>query len=264
MQNGEVVVSMRRPRRGFGVGAAVALATTLGSAVWAYAEYVTRARTTWLALAVTATFFAVSATVLLAFRAAFPFASVQGPRPMPSLPASPLPLDPQPRRGFIALLAGAAASLVAVLLLPLRSLGTRPREVLRATAWRRGVRVLTPEGTALRANDLPFGSFALVVPESSPDDSNSAAVLVRLRGSGDVRAFSRVCTHSGCVVCVFRPEASLLVCPCHHSTFDAAAGGKVVSGPASQALPELPLAVDSEGCLVANGDFNRRVGPLAG
>jgi len=46
--------------------------------------------------------------------------------------------------------------------------------------------------------------------------------------------------------------------------FDAAAGGEILSGPASQPLPELPLTIDAEGFLAADGDFNRPIGPGCG
>ena len=37
--------------------------------------------------------------------------------------------------------------------------------------------------------------------------------------------------------------------------------GKVIFGPAARALPQLPLAVDDEGYLVAQSDFTEPVGP---
>lgn len=261
----ERLLETRAPRPRLLVASAVALSVAVCAAVWAYLEYAFGARASRLALALATILFAVAVTILTAFRGTFAFRSIQGSRPLPARSEAPVDLVPRSsRRSFAGLLVGAASSLVAVVLLPLRSLGSRPRDVLRATAWRRGVRLVTPEGRPLRVSDLPPGSATPVVPASSRDDGNSAAVLVRLRGSGEVRAYSRTCTHAGCSVCVFRAESSLLVCPCHHSTFDASANGRVVSGPASQPLPELPLGVDDDGVLVADGDFDRAIGPLVG
>jgi nitrite reductase/ring-hydroxylating ferredoxin subunit len=130
------------------------------------------------------------------------------------------------------------------------------REIPQFSSKFRVVSTLRPPAAAA-GTDLPPGGRAQVVPEAAPDDANSPAVLVRLRQSGQVRAYSRICAHAGCAVCVFLPDAALLVCPWHRSTFDAAAGGRGVSGPASQPLPELPLDVDAEGRLVATGDFDR-------
>ena len=261
----ERVLESRPPRPRLLLASAAALGVAVCATVWAYLEYTMRARTSLLALALATILFAVAVTILTAFRGTFAFRSVQGSRPLPPPSGEPVELVPRSsRRSFAALLVGAGSSLFAVMLLPLRSLGSRPRDVLRATAWSRGVRLLTMDGTPLRFADLPPGSATPVVPGVSPDDGNSAAILVRLRDSGEVRAYSRICTHAGCAVCVFRADRSLLVCPCHHSTFDASAGGRVVSGPASQPLPQLPIGVDHEGLLVADGDFDRPVGPLVG
>ena len=260
----ERVVATRPARPAFAALAAVAVAAAFGAAVWAYLEYAGSARVSPLALALAAVFFAAAATVLLAFRAALAFPTMTGARPSPTIDPDPVGLGVRSRRSLGALLAGAGSSILAIVLLPLRSLGTSPRRALRATAWRRGVRLVTAEGVALRIADLPPGSYVPVEPETAPGDPNSAAVLVRLRDSGDVRAFSRVCTHAGCTVCVFVPESSLLVCPCHRSAFDAAGGGRVVSGPASQPLPQLPLSIDPDGSLCADGDFDRAIGPLLG
>lgn len=260
----ERVLETRPPRPRLLLASAAALGVAVCATVWAYLEYALRARTSLLALALATLLFAVAVTILTAFRGTFAFRSIQGPRPLPARSADPVEIVPRSsRRSFAALLAGAASSLVAVVLLPLRSLGSRPRDVLHATAWRKGVRLLTMDGNPLRVADLPPGSATPVVP-ASHDDGNSAAILVRLRDSGEIRAYSRICTHAGCAVCVFRSDRSLLVCPCHHSTFDASAGGRVVSGPASQPLPELPLGVDHDGLLVADGDFDRPIGPLVG
>lgn len=265
MRADERVVETRAPRPRLLVGSAAALSVAVCAAVWAYLEYATRARSSHLALALSIILFAIAVTILTAFRGTFAFRTMQGPRPLPARCAEPVDLVPRAsRRTFAGLLVGAVSSLVAVVLLPLRSLGSRPREVLHATAWRRGVRLLTTDGIPLRLADLPLGSATPVVPASSRDDGNSAAMLVRFRDSGEVRAYSRICTHAGCSVCVFRADQSLLVCPCHHSTFDASAGGRIVSGPASKPLPELPLAVDDEGVLVADGDFDRPIGPRVG
>ena len=52
-----------------------------------------------------------------------------------------------------------------------------------------------------------------------------------------------------------------LVCPCHYSTFDPAAGGTVLFGPAGRDLPQLPLMIDGQGNLRAAGNFSGPPGP---
>lgn len=264
MDEGELVLASRAPARGFRVGAIASTAAAIGAAVWAYLEYAGRARTPLLALALAAVCFAIAATILYSFRSAYAFETVQGPRPRPPPAEDPVDLGLRQRRSAFAFIGAAVTSLVALVLLPLRSLGTSPGPTLRRTAWRRGVRLVTPEGAPIRAGEIPDGGVAIVVPSGAPDDPHSVATLVRLRGSGELRAYSRICTHAGCAVSVFRSGEGQLVCPCHYSTFDAAAGGKVLTGPASRALPELPIAVDDEGLLVATGDFMGPIGPRLG
>jgi ubiquinol-cytochrome c reductase iron-sulfur subunit len=45
--------------------------------------------------------------------------------------------------------------------------------------------------------------------------------------------------------------------------FDPTDAARPVGGPAPRPLPQLPLAVDAEGYLVATADFDRPVGPGA-
>jgi thiosulfate dehydrogenase [quinone] large subunit len=82
------------------------------------------------------------------------------------------------------------------------------------------------------------------------DPAGGPAVLIRL-GKDRVAAFSRVCTHAGCLV-NYDQGASLLVCPCHGAEFDPARHAEPVAGPAPTALPEIHVAIDrSSGTVVA-------------
>ena len=51
------------------------------------------------------------------------------------------------------------------------------------------------------------------------------------------------------------------MCPCHQSEFDLLDGARASGGPAGRPLPQLPLAIDDEGFLVAQSDFTGTVGP---
>lgn len=73
--------------------------------------------------------------------------------------------------------------------------------------------------------------------------------------------YSKICTHVGCPISLYERTTHHLLCPCHQSTFDLADSAKVIFGPAARALPQLPLAVDDEGFLVAQSDFTEPVGP---
>jgi ubiquinol-cytochrome c reductase iron-sulfur subunit len=83
-----------------------------------------------------------------------------------------------------------------------------------------------------------------------------------------VVAFSKVCTHAGCAVTLYRSplyqptsQPPGLVCPCHYSTFDPRRAAKVVFGPAGRPLPQLPLAIAPDDTLVAAGPLSGPVGP---
>lgn len=76
--------------------------------------------------------------------------------------------------------------------------------------------------------------------------SGRPAVVVRLSGKKKLYAYSAVCTHAGCTV-GYDSGRKLLVCPCHHSTYDPAHGASVLSGPAPYPLPSLKVALDPKG-----------------
>jgi ubiquinol-cytochrome c reductase iron-sulfur subunit len=83
-----------------------------------------------------------------------------------------------------------------------------------------------------------------------------------------VLAFSKICTHAGCAINLYRypsfpPQSPgpALVCPCHYSTFDPATGGERIFGPAGRSLPQLPLDRDEAGYLIAAGEFSGPIGP---
>jgi ubiquinol-cytochrome c reductase iron-sulfur subunit len=150
------------------------------------------------------------------------------------------------------------------------------------TPWQRGRRLVDAKGRPLRADAIVEDAFYTAFPEGADRDALGApVVVVRLpvdaldlpaeRASwapGGIVAYSKICTHAGCAVALYRTPkfdpaepAPALVCPCHYSTFDPAAGGDVTFGPAGRALPQLPLAVDSGGFLRAAGNFSGPIGP---
>ncbi len=74
------------------------------------------------------------------------------------------------------------------------------------------------------------------------DPGVGPAALVRL-GQNDVVAYSRVCTHAGCLV-GYNSSARLLVCPCHGAEFDPANGAQPIAGPAPRPLPSIQVRID--------------------
>lgn len=169
-------------------------------------------------------------------------------------------------RLLVAMFAAAVASFAAALVVPIRSLGPAPRDALFHTRWRKGDRIVREDGRLVHADDLEIDSAVTIFPEGAIGDAQSQATLVRLGPqvipqAGGYIAYSRLCTHAGCPVALYRAAAKELLCPCHQSVFDVVENGAVVSGPADHALPRLPIEIGADGILRATGDFPEPVGP---
>lgn len=151
----------------------------------------------------------------------------------------------------------------------------------------------------VRPEDLAAGGMETVFPLAASDVNDGAeydpnkdvyenhmhsihgnrnpVMLIRLRHSdaqrvieregqedfhhGDYYAYSKICTHIGCPTSLYEAQTNRILCPCHQSQFDALRYGKPLFGPAARALPQLPITVDEEGYLVAQGNFIEPVGP---
>ncbi len=171
-------------------------------------------------------------------------------------------------------LAVGLAGLGAAIVLPVLSLGPSPGDSLRRTAWSRGRRLVGENGQLVRSSALAVDSIVTVFPEGSVGVADSQAVLIRVpQGAltaapetGDAASagfvvYSKICTHAGCPVGLYRATDHQLICPCHQSTFDVLAGAKPVLGPAVRALPGLPIHLMDDGSFEALGDFTAPVGP---
>ncbi|WP_296664438.1 ubiquinol-cytochrome c reductase iron-sulfur subunit [Demequina sp.] len=150
------------------------------------------------------------------------------------------------------------------------------------TMWRQGMRLTRdPDGTPIKAADVTIGSAFHVIPDGLNDlehgkiEAKAKAVVLLIRldprdlkiqpGREDwsfdgIVAYSKICTHVGCPVALYEQQTHHLLCPCHQSTFDVADGAKVVFGPAKRPLPQLPIAIDDEGYIVAKSDFHEPIG----
>jgi ubiquinol-cytochrome c reductase iron-sulfur subunit len=78
---------------------------------------------------------------------------------------------------------------------------------------------------------------------------------------GEFFAYTKVCSHLGCPSSLYEQQSYRILCPCHQSQFDALHFAKPIFGPAARALAQLPITIDSNGFLVANGDYIEPVGP---
>jgi Rieske Fe-S protein len=68
-------------------------------------------------------------------------------------------------------------------------------------------------------------------------------VVVVQPSAGDIKAFSAVCPHQGCLVTSVAQNE--IVCPCHGSYFSAE-DGAVLRGPARTGLPPVAIRVDGD------------------
>lgn len=191
-------------------------------------------------------------------------------------PATP----PMQRRMLFGLVGASALALVVGFVGPIGSLGPRPRGARSRTAWRPGARLVTVDGRPIPAGTGVFDQLATVYPEGAIGNDDSQVILLRLRpelltertqvGAVDGWvAYSKICTHAGCSVGLFGIDTRVpilvreLVCPCHQSVFDPVDSAAPIGGPATRPLPQLPLAIDADGNLVAVDDFDQVVGPIA-
>jgi ubiquinol-cytochrome c reductase iron-sulfur subunit len=162
-------------------------------------------------------------------------------------------------------------------------LGPVVGDTLKNTMWKAGTRLTKdPTGIPIKASDVTIGSVFHVIPEGLSEmeehkleeKAKAAVLLVRVNPSDlnedpakadwsyqGIVAYSKICTHVGCPVALYEQHTHHLLCPCHQSTFDLANHCEVVFGPASRPLPQLPIAVDAEGYLIAQSDFLEPVGP---
>jgi ubiquinol-cytochrome c reductase iron-sulfur subunit len=185
--------------------------------------------------------------------------------------------DLVPRRSFLTRMLGAAAGALGLAaLFPIRSLGPSPGRTLFRTAWANGKRLVQEDGTPVRLDDLAVDGVVTVFPEGfeEHDKADAQTLLIRVDPSkvhpregretwspeGHL-AYSKICTHAGCPVGLYQTQTGHLLCPCHQSTFDVFDGARPVFGPATRSLPQLPIAVDEEGYLVAQSDYTEAVGP---
>ncbi len=187
------------------------------------------------------------------------------------------------RRSIIKRTLGLALGLAGISpLLLLRDLGPLPKEDFAKTSWKAGTRLVTDPGNRpIKPSDLEVGGVAQVLPElpngvvrQLSDVGKDAVLLIRIRPEEfqldaerlswtheGIIAFSKICSHMGCAVALFEQQTKHLLCPCHQSTFDVTRAAKVIFGPAARPLPQLALALDAEGYLIAKQPFNEPVGP---
>jgi ubiquinol-cytochrome c reductase iron-sulfur subunit len=269
------------------------LATLAAAAfIWAYADDGLANRTQWQGVSLgVALLFAAAALALIGKRLIVE-EEVEEDYPEPETPQEQEAVDQIVRESgshftrkrllkAVGAMAGAALGLA--FLAPAASLGPvlDPKQLVDAP-WRRGRRLVREDNVPIRASDIEQGTFYTGFAEGASHELiGSPVVIVRLEpgelrlprarrrwAPGGIVAYSKICTHAGCAIALYRKpkfppvqQRPALVCPCHYSTFDPASGGTVLFGPAGRDLPQLPLEVDADGYLRAAGNLSEPPGP---
>lgn len=181
------------------------------------------------------------------------------------------------RRSFLGKLFLAVNGVLGLaLIVPLRSLivGKTPGAEQYTTPWKPGSHLVTISGQRVSTDMLDVGGSLTVFPEGYVGSATGVTILIRPGLTPTVTkperstwspqgylAFSKVCTHAGCPVGLYLQEYQELLCPCHQSIFYVPTGATQIFGPAPRPLPQLALAVDSDGYLYAQHGYDEPIGP---
>lgn len=148
------------------------------------------------------------------------------------------------------------------------------------------VRLILKDGTPVRPDMVSIGGQVTVYPDiphgTTNQHADSPTLLIHLRDAdakearkyiakedekyadahwNNYFAFSKICTHVGCPASLYEQQTNRLLCPCHQSQFDILQGAKPIFGPATRALPQLPIEVHDDGFFYATSDYLVPVGP---
>ena len=99
-----------------------------------------------------------------------------------------------------------------------------------------------PEFKAAAIDAGPAGNFE---KDGVYSDLRDQGVMI-VRSGPNLLALSSICTHRGCKVKAQDDQG--FKCPCHGSQYDLT--GKVIHGPATLNLPQLPTSVNASGHLI--------------
>src|SRR5262245_11516646 len=179
-------------------------------------------------------------------------------------------IEPSTRRGFLTIV-----SLLGINLAALPALAQRGSQLAKEEGFSVAVDGDRPPGLQFKA--IPFGGPPVLACPMDPasrtvrKDSRLKKILrLRLdpltlvgstkdRAADGVAAYSAICPHAGCEVDGWVAAQQILECSCHYSHYNPREGAAVMDGPASRALPALPLKI-VDGKLAVAKPFTSRVG----
>ncbi len=166
-----------------------------------------------------------------------------------------LRIEPSTRRGFLTAISVLGLDLAHIPALA-QPASERPKEEDFLVA------VDSDKPHALELKDIPIGGPPVLAWPMDPASNLDALTLVgstKDRAADGVVAYSAICPHAGCEVNGWVAEQQILECSCHYSHYNPREGAAVMDGPASRALPALPLKL-VDGKLAVAKPFTSRVG----
>ena len=104
----------------------------------------------------------------------------------------------------------------------------------------RFIQYLYPEIAPEQEVEIPAGRRDQVPAGGAVVLSLATGQVALVDAGGQLRAFSAVCTHLGCIVC-WEAGMEHLYCACHGGMFDRE--GRVAGGPPPRPLPSYPVEV---------------------
>ena len=105
------------------------------------------------------------------------------------------------------------------------------------------LRFFAPPAKDNKAKSISIKKSDIFLGEAREIVFNNSPVIVINRHEKGFVAFSKVCTHLGCLV-EYDRGLRKLVCPCHAGTFDL--DGNVLSGPPPRPLPVISVKVEGD------------------
>jgi Rieske Fe-S protein len=162
--------------------------------------------------------------------------------PVLPLPERPMSSDIDPDATRRALVTGICGAACAAALTACGSGGGSTAPPAASPASAPGAPVpLTAPGTApalITRSDIPVGG-GRIFPEYR--------LVVTQPAAGDLRAFTAICTHDGCMLAGV--TGATINCPCHGSRF-AITDGAVINGPAMRALTPRKIGVQGDSIIL--------------
>ncbi len=101
-------------------------------------------------------------------------------------------------------------------------------------------RAVDSKKIVIHKSEVPYGGAKNIIYGDTP-------VIIINRPEKGFIAFSRTCTHLGCLI-EFNKSNQKIICPCHAGTYDL--DGAVESGPPPKPLTAVPLKIEGDTIII--------------